>query len=98
MPNTAQAAKRLRQSVARAEHNKSRRSRLRTEIKKFTGAIHEHNARRAEAQLRVVMSLLDKAAKTRLIHHNEADRRKSRLSRQLYTLQHRHDEAPAPKA
>ena len=93
MPNTAQAAKCLRQDSKRAELNKAKMSRLRTEMKKFYAAFKEHNARKAEAQLKVATSLLDKAGKTNLLHKNNVARKKAKMAKALYELLHRHDEA-----
>ena len=91
MPNTAQAAKRLRQDSKRAEQNKAKMSRLRTEMKKFYAAYKENNARKAEGQLKVATSLLDKAGKTNLLHKNNVARKKAKMAKALYELLHRHD-------
>lgn len=91
MPNTAQARKRLRQDAERAALNRSKRSKLRTEMKKFYTAVKEHNVRKAEAHIRVATALLDKAAKVRLYHPNNVARKKSKMARALHELQHRND-------
>lgn len=80
MPNSNQSRKRARQTLKIAAHNKSRRSRLRTEIKKFYTAVEAADSAAAATLLRLTSSLLDKAAKTRLIHPNQAARRKSKMA------------------
>ena len=78
MPNVKSAEKRMRTSAKRAVRNKAQRSRLRTAIKK---------ARQAEAAEEVATtfaeakSLLDRAARKRLVHPNKAARLKSRLAK-----------------
>jgi len=75
MANTKSAAKRARQSLARAGQNRSVRTRLRTLQKRARGADKPD----AE-QIRGLISALDKAAKRGIIHRNAADRRKARLN------------------
>jgi len=75
MANTKSAAKRSRQSLARAGQNRGVRSRLRSLQKKSRGA-----AKPDAEQIRRLISALDKAAKRGIIHRNAADRRKSRLN------------------
>ena len=76
MANTKSAAKRSRQSLARAAQNRSVRTRLRALQKRVRGATKPD----AE-QVRSLISALDKAAKRGIIHRNVADRRKARLNR-----------------
>lgn len=80
------AIKRIRQTKRRLERNKTQRSRLKTAIKAVTAAIQKKDKKAAETALLTAVSVLDKAAKKRLIHPNNADRRKSRLSLQVHTL------------
>jgi small subunit ribosomal protein S20 len=75
MANTKSAAKRSRQSLARANQNRSVRTRLRTLQKRVRGA-----AKPNAEQIRGLISALDKAAKRGIIHRNAADRRKARLN------------------
>lgn len=91
MPNTAQAKKRLRQNGELRLVHQAQKSRIRTEIKKFYVALKENNRNHCEVQLRLATKLLDKAAKSNLIHPNNVARKKSKMARQLYELQHRHD-------
>lgn len=77
MPNVKSAEKRMRTNAIRAERNRAFRSRLRTALKKVRGATD--TATGAEA-LREASSLLDRAARKRIIHPNKAARAKSRLT------------------
>jgi small subunit ribosomal protein S20 len=83
MANTRSAAKQARASVRKQTHNKSIKSRLHTLEKKFLAAVSAKKADDASALYRLLSSALDKAAKTRVIHRNNASRKKSRLSARL---------------
>jgi len=85
MANTRSAAKQARASLRRQANNKSIKSRLHTLEKKFLAAVAAKNAAEASALYRLLSSALDKAAKTRVIHRNNASRKKSRLSARLKT-------------
>jgi small subunit ribosomal protein S20 len=86
MANTRSAAKQARGSIRREAHNKSIKSRLHTLEKKFLAAVAAKNAPDANALYRELSSTLDKAAKTRVIHRNNASRKKSRLAARLKTV------------
>ena len=83
MANTRSAAKQARASLRRQAQNKSVKSRLHTLEKKFLAAVSAKQATDANALYRLLSSALDKAAKTRVIHRNNASRKKSRLSARL---------------
>ena len=83
MANTRSAAKQARGSLRRAAHNKSIKSRLHSLEKKFLEAISAKKAPDAVELYRLLSSALDKAAKTQVIHRNNASRKKSRLSAHL---------------
>ncbi|HEV2994675.1 MAG TPA: 30S ribosomal protein S20 [Chthoniobacterales bacterium] len=78
MANTKSAAKRARQSISRARHNRSVRVRLRT-LQKRVRAAPTSDPKGVYA----LISALDKAAKRGIIHRNAANRRKARLNRGL---------------
>jgi small subunit ribosomal protein S20 len=75
MANTKSAAKRSRQSLARAGRNRGVRTRLRSLQKGARGA-----AKPNVEQICGLISALDKAAKRGIIHRNAANRRKARLN------------------
>ena len=83
MANTRSAAKQARASLRREAHNKSIKSRLHTLEKKFLAAVADKKAADASAVYRLLSSALDKAAKTQVIHRNNASRKKSRLAARL---------------
>ena len=68
----------MRTNKIREERNKAARSRLRTAIKK---ARQTATAEGADTALQQATSLLDRAARKRLIHPNKAARLKSQLAR-----------------
>tara|TARA_Y100001936_G_C15452233_1_gene349673 strand:- start:144 stop:404 length:261 start_codon:yes stop_codon:yes gene_type:complete len=86
LANSSQARKRARQSEKRRQHNASRKSMMRTELKKVISAIAAGNREEAEKAFKVAMPLLDRAAKNSLIHKNKAARHKSRLNAQINSL------------
>lgn len=85
MANTRSAAKQARASLRRGAQNKSIKSRLHTLEKKFLAAVAAKKTEDANALYRLLSSALDKAAKTKVIHRNNASRKKSRLSVRLKT-------------
>lgn len=82
MPNNRSAKKRMRQNTKRRDQNRSQRSAVRTAVKKVRTA--ETKADR-EAAFKRAESLLDQAARKKLIHKNAAARQKARLAK-LQTL------------
>jgi small subunit ribosomal protein S20 len=83
MAKTRSAAKQARASLRRRAHNKSILSRLHTLESKFLTLVSAKSATEAAAAFRLMTSALDKAAKTQVIHRNNAARKKSRLSARL---------------
>lgn len=83
MPNVKSAEKRMRTNEVRAERNRQFRSKMRTALKKVRGAT---DAATGAAAFREASSLLDRAARKRIIHPNKAARAKSRLSARVATL------------
>jgi len=86
MANTRSAAKQARASLRRKAHNHAIKSRLHTLEKKFLAAVSAKQSPEATTAYRAVVSALDKAAKTKVIHHNVAARKKSRLTARLKSL------------
>jgi small subunit ribosomal protein S20 len=81
MANTESAEKRHRQSQARRERNRARKSALRTAIKKVRSAVEAGDSATAKKLLPETLSLLDRTASRGVIHANQAARSKSRLTR-----------------
>ena len=80
MPNSKQAAKRLKQDDNRRIRNKSTRTAMRTAVKKVLNATTKEEA---QAALPTAMKKVDKAMKNSVVHKNAAARIKSRLSRRV---------------
>ncbi len=78
MPIHKSAKKRLKQSLKRREKNKAVKSEIKTWVKKVTQTAGTPNA---QARLKELFSLLDKAARKNIIHTNAATRTKSRLAK-----------------
>ena len=84
--NTAQAKKRVLQNEKRRLHNASRRSMLRTLIKKVRKAIATLDYAAATAAFRIAQPVIDRLAAKGLIHKNAAARYKSRLNARIKAL------------
>ncbi len=83
MANSASAKKRIRQNVVRRAQNVSRKSEIKTQIRKFEDAIRAQDVATAETEYRKVTKILDQASTTSTLHKNTAARKKSRLARKL---------------
>jgi small subunit ribosomal protein S20 len=77
VPRIKSAKKAFRQARANTERNRAQRSRLRSALKRVRSATTADAAKSAYA---AAVQLLDRAARTRLIHPNNAARHKSRLA------------------
>jgi small subunit ribosomal protein S20 len=88
MANTKSAEKRNRQSAAARDRNRSRRSRLRTAIKRLRAAVDTGDAAAAAELLPATLSVIDATAQKKVIHPNTASRYKSRLASQVAALEH----------
>jgi len=86
LANSKQAKKRAVQSEKRRQHNGSRRSMMRTLLKKVIVAIEAGDKEAATKQLAAVTPILDRYASKGLIHKNKAARSKSRLSAAIKAL------------
>ena len=86
MANIKSAKKRAIQSEKRRKHNASRRTMLRTFIKKVVVAIEAANKEVATTEFVKLQSVLDSYATKGLINKNTAARKKSRLSAKIKAL------------
>ena len=80
MANTAQSKKRARQNERRAAVNKSRRSRIRTFLRKVEEAISNGDKSAASAALTAVQPELMRGVSKGIFHKNTVARKMSRLS------------------
>jgi small subunit ribosomal protein S20 len=87
LANIKSAIKRIRQDKKRHLANRITRSEMRTYSKKAVGVVADGNVEEAAEAVRLAISKIDKAVKKGVLHANAAARRKSRLAKQLNTLQ-----------
>ncbi|MCC2614641.1 30S ribosomal protein S20 [Aestuariibacter halophilus] len=86
MANIKSAKKRAIQAEKRRQHNASRRSMMRTYLKKVNAAIKAGDKEAAQEAFSVATPVLDRMATRGLIHKNKAARHKSRLSAQIKAI------------
>jgi small subunit ribosomal protein S20 len=81
LPNIKQQEKRMRQAAKRRMRNRSRKSEIKTYIRKFEAALQRGDREESELYLKKAVKALDKAAGDGIIHKNNAANRKSRIMR-----------------
>ena len=86
MANTAQARKRVRQSVTRRERNIALKSKLRTFVKNVVKAIDSEDKSVASENYKKAVPVIDASVSKGIIHKNKAARHKSRLNKQILKL------------
>ena len=79
MANSKSARKRIRVAARNAERNRVYRSSARTFVKRAELAIRDGDAEAAEQAVMRAVAALDRTASKKVIHPNNAARRKSRL-------------------
>lgn len=80
MANIKSKQKRVLTNEKSRQRNKSVRSAVRTEIRKFRAAVEAGNKAAAEKQLRVASRALDKSVSKGVFHRNAAANKKSGLA------------------
>ena len=83
MAHSLSAKKRDRQNASLRERNRSARSAMRTQVKKFSDAAIHGEVETATGELQASYKTLDQMAAKGIIHRRTADRKKGRLARQL---------------
>ena len=86
MANIKSAKKRAIQAEKARQHNASRRSMMRTYLKRVNAAIVAGDKEAATAAFAATAPILDRMASRGLIHRNKAARHKSRLNAQIKAL------------
>jgi small subunit ribosomal protein S20 len=86
MANTPSAKKAARKIERRAAVNRSRRTRMRTFVRKVEEAIASGNHEAAAAALKAAEPVIVRAAQHGIIHKNTASRKVSRLSHRIRIL------------
>ncbi len=87
MPNIASAKKRLRQTPRRTAVNRTRRSRIRTFVRKVEEAIEAGDKSAALAALALAEPVLIVGARKGVVHRNTAQRRVSRLAKRINAIE-----------
>jgi len=83
MANIKSAKKRTLVIAKKSANNKTKKSRIKTYIKKFEIALEDNNLEEDKAHLRSVEKYLDQAACINLVSKNAASRKVSRLTKRL---------------
>ena len=83
MANTKSAKKAVRQITRRTETNKTRRSNMRTHLRKVEEAIASGDKVATQAALRVAEPVLARTAQLGILHRRAASRKVSRLSKRV---------------
>lgn len=86
MANTPSAKKAIRKIERRTKVNRSRRSQMRTFVRKVEEAIASGDRAAADAALRAAEPLVMRAAQKGIVHKNTAARKVSRLTRRVNAL------------
>lgn len=83
LANIKSAEKRIRVINKKTEINKSRKSEIRTYIRKFDGAVEKGNFDEARELLKIIDKKLKRAATKNVVSKNAASRKVSRLTKRL---------------
>ncbi|MCK4628274.1 MAG: 30S ribosomal protein S20 [Sedimentisphaerales bacterium] len=90
MANSLSAKKRIRQNEKRRMRNRTRKSAVRTQIKKYLEMTRQSKDIEAvENELRITQKKIDQLAATGVIHKNNAAHKKSQLARHLSDIKAR---------
>lgn len=83
MPNIKSAKKRVLVTAKKTEINKSERSALKTQMKKFDKAVTDGDKETVNAIYPETVSAIDHAASKNIIHKNNAANKKAKLAKKL---------------
>ncbi|MDR1238356.1 MAG: 30S ribosomal protein S20 [Propionibacteriaceae bacterium] len=86
MANIKSQKKRIKTNEKARLRNKSVKSALRTNVRKFREAVAEGDSEKAQELARVATRAFDKAASKGVIHTNQAANRKSAIATKAATL------------
>jgi small subunit ribosomal protein S20 len=86
MANTKSAKKAVRKIERRTIVNRSRRSQMRTYVRKFDEAVASGDTTAAATALQEAAPLVMRAAQKGILHKNTASRKVSRMTKQLKGL------------
>ncbi len=86
MANTSSAKKAARQMIRRTEINKSRRSRVKSEVRAVEEAIQSGDRSKAAAALAAAEPILARTAQKGVMHKKTASRKVSRLAQRVKAM------------
>ena len=86
MANTPSAKKRIRNTLRKTDINKSRRSRIKTFVKKVEDAIETKDAKSAMDSLKAAQPEIMRGVTKVIFHKNTASRKISRLSSRIKAI------------
>ena len=86
MANTPSAKKRIRQIIRKTDINKSRRSRIKTFVRKVEEAIESKDGKAAVESLKVAQPEIMRGVTKGIFHKNTASRKISRLSSRVKAI------------
>lgn len=86
MANIKSAIKRVDVNNKKRAQNQSVKSEMRTQIKQVESFIEANDVENAKSALKLTIKKIDKAVQKGLIHKNNGDRQKARLSRKVNNL------------
>ena len=84
MPNIKSQIKRVQLTEVQNARNTAKRSEIKTEVKKYKLAIANNDFAFADEQLKLLMSLINRAADDSIYHKNNAARKIGSLSKLLF--------------
>ena len=86
MANTPSAKKRIRNTLRKTDINKSRRSRIKTFVRKVEEAIETKDAKSAMDSLKAAQPEIMRGVTKGIFHKNTASRKISRLSSRIKAI------------
>ena len=86
MANTSSAKKRIRNTLRKTDINKSRRSRIKTFVRKVEDAIESKDAKSAVDSLKAAQPEIMRGVTKGIFHKNTASRKISRLSSRIKAI------------
>ena len=86
MANTSSAKKRIRNTLRKTDINKSRRSRIKTFVRKVEDALESKDAKSAMDSLKAAQPEIMRGVTKGIFHKNTASRKISRLSSRIKAI------------
>ena len=86
MANTPSAKKRIRNTLRKTDINKSRRSRIKTFVRKVEDALESKDAKAAMVSLKAAQPEIMRGVTKGIFHKNTASRKISRLSSRIKAI------------